>query len=125
MNAYCDLLIAGGGLSGFLSSAEAGLQARTSMSSCLKRALSARTGGPWLNAGQFLTGGHNRCTSFVGTVPQELRAARSSIRRIFCTRSAGARIPRRTIEGWPRLAGLDHTTTCAHPAAGAVNGGRE
>ena len=103
----CDLLVAGGGLSG-LSAAEAAMRRGLDVI-VIEKGLFGKEGASGLNAGQFLTGWAKSVDVMLAELTnQELRSGASTDQaRLRAQRRVRAFL-RRTVEGCQRLAELDH-----------------
>ena len=103
----CDLLIAGGGLSG-LSAAEAGLRRGLDVIVIEKGAF-GKDAASGLNAGQFLTGWAKPVDVMLAELAQqELRGGLAFDQAQLHAQRRVRAFLRRTVEGCQRLAGLDH-----------------
>ena len=103
----CDLLIAGGGLSG-LSAAEAALRRGLDVVVIEKGAF-GKDGASGLNAGQFLTGWAKPVDVMLAELAQqELRGGLPFDQAQMHAQQRVRAFLRRTVEGCQRLAGLDH-----------------
>src|SRR6195256_2385240 len=103
----CQLLIAGGGLSG-LSAAEAAMRRGLSVVVIEKGAF-GKDGASGLNAGQFLTGWAKPVAVMLAELTEQER--RSGLAEDQARLRAQRRVRaflRRTVEGCQRLAALDH-----------------
>src|SRR5260370_9900030 len=103
----CDLLIAGGGLSG-LSAAEAALRRGLDVVVVEKGAF-GKDGASGLNAGQFLTGWAKPVAVMLAELTQqELRSGVAEDQARVRAQRRVRSFLRRTVEGCQRLAPLDH-----------------
>jgi gamma-glutamylputrescine oxidase len=106
-NLSCDLLIAGGGLSG-LSAAEAALR-RGLDAVVIEKGVFGKDAASGLNAGQFLTGWAKPVDVMLAELAQqEQRRGVSAERAELGARQRVRAFLRRTIEGCLHLAELDH-----------------
>src|SRR5262245_10452992 len=119
-NLTCQLLIAGGGLSG-LSAAEAAMHQGLDVI-VIEKGEFGRAAASGLNAGQFLTGWVKPVPTMVTelTRQEQDRGLRGERARLLAERRMRAFL-RRTVEGCQRLAQLDHDynlrASVAHGAA--------
>ena len=103
----CDLLIAGGGLSG-LSAAEAAIRRGLNVVVIEKGAF-GKEGASGLNAGQFLTGWAKAVDVMLAELTQqELRSGASEHQAQLTAQRRIRAFLRRTVEGCQRIAQLDH-----------------
>jgi gamma-glutamylputrescine oxidase len=103
----CDLLIAGGGLSG-LSAAEAALRRGLDVVVIEKGAF-GKDGASGLNAGQFLTGWAKPVAVMLAELTQqEMRGGFAEHQAQLAAQQRVRTFLRRTVEGCLRLAELDH-----------------
>src|ERR1700681_1598191 len=106
-NLSCQLLVAGGGLSG-LSAAEAAVRRGLDVVVIEKGAF-RKDGASGLNAGQFLTGWAKPVAVMLAELTQqELRRGQSEDRARLRAQQRVRAFLRRTVEGCQRLAQLDH-----------------
>ena len=106
-NMTCQLLIAGGGLSG-LSTAEAALQQGLDVI-VIEKSVFGRQAASGLNSGQFLTGWAKSVPTMLAELAQQERerGLRGEQARVQAQRRVRAFL-RRTVEGCQRLLALDH-----------------
>ena len=106
-NMTCQLLIAGGGLSG-LSAAEAALQQGLDVI-VIEKSVFGRQAASGLNAGQFLTGWAKSVPTMLAELAQQERerGLRGEQAQVQAQRRVRAFL-RRTVEGCQRLLALDH-----------------
>ena len=106
-NLSCDLLIAGGGLSG-LSAAEAAIRRGLDVV-VIEKAAFGKEGASGLNAGQFLTGWAKSVDVMLAELTQqELRSGVSEDQARLEAQRRVRTFLRRTVEGCQRIAALDH-----------------
>ena len=106
-NMTCQLLIAGGGLSG-LSAAEAAMQQGLDVI-VIEKGVFGQQAASGLNAGQFLTGWAKPVPSMLAELAQQERerGLRGEQAQVQAQRRVRAFL-RRTVEGCQRLSALDH-----------------
>src|SRR5262245_13281058 len=106
-NLTCQLLIAGGGLSG-LSAAEAGMRQGLDVI-VIEKGVFGKEAASGLNAGQFLTGWVKPVPAMVWELTQQEqeKGVRGERAKSFAQRRVRAFL-RRSVEGCQRLAQLNH-----------------
>ena len=106
-NLNCQLLVAGGGLTG-LGAAEAAVRRGLDVV-VIEKGVFGRDGASGLNAGQFLTGWTKSVDAMLAELAQqELRGGLPRERAELRAKRRVSAFLRRTIEGCQRLAQLDH-----------------